>query len=133
MSIAIDHIVWRPANEVLDEEDSQVPFQPPTCIYGSTLYPISKEGQIQPPTPLIDVKDFSAETWRKEQECRWNVPIGTRILLRRRIHDLVKGVVIQDTMMIRVDEPHEWAKFHVFYFEHEPSPLPIQTKKRKFM
>lgn len=128
----MNQIVWRPAKEVLDEEDARVPFQAPSCIYGSALYPTSKKGQIQPPTPLIEINDLSVAQWLKEQEYRRNAPIGTRVLLRRRIHDLVNGNVIQDTMMIRVDEPHEWNNYHVFYFEHEPSPFPIQTKKRKF-
>ena len=132
MSTTFDHIVWRPANEVLDEEDSHISLQPPTCIYGSALYPTSKEGQVRPPMPLIDIKDFSAKRWLEEQEYRCNSPIGTRVLLRRRIHNLINGDVIQDTMMIRVDEPHKWATYHVFYFEHEPSPLPIQSKNRKF-
>jgi hypothetical protein len=44
----------------------------------------------------------------------------------------VNGDVVQDTMMVRVDEPHEWETYHVFYFEHEPSPLPLHTKKRKY-
>lgn len=132
MSIEIDNTLWRPAKEVLAEEDASA-FQRPTCIYGPLLYPISKEGQIQPPTPLIPIGDFTATQWRKEQEHRCNAPIGSRILLRRRLHDLVNGDVVQDTMMIRVDEPHEWITYHVFYFEHEPSPLPIHTKKRKFI
>jgi hypothetical protein len=129
--MSMNQIVWRPAKEVLDEEDAFA-FQPPTCMYGSVLYPIHKEGEVQPPTPLIDIKDLPITQWRKEQELRRNAPLGTRILLRRRIHELVKGDVVQDTMMIRVDEPYEWETYHVFYFEHEPSPLPLHTKKRKF-
>jgi hypothetical protein len=129
--MSMNQIVWRPAKEVLDEEDSRA-FQPPTCVYGSVLYPIRKEGEVQPPTPLIEIKDLPVAQWRKEQELRRNAPFGTRVLLRRRLHDLVAGDVVQDTMMVRVDEPHEWATYHVFYFEHEPSPLPLHTKKRKF-
>ena len=127
----MNQIVWRPAKEVLDEEDA-LAFQPPTCMYGSVLYPIHKEGEIQPPTPLNDVKDLPTTQWLKEQEYRRDAPLGTRILLRRRLHELSKGNVVQDTMMIRVDESHGWATYHVFYFEHEPSPLPLYTKKRKF-
>lgn len=129
--MSMNQIVWRPAREVLDEEDA-LTFQPPTCLYGSALYPIYKEGEVQPPTPLIDVKDLPVSQWRKEQEYRRNAPIGTRILLQRRIHELAKGDVIQDIMMVRVDKPHKWNTYHVFYFEHEPSPLPLHTKKRKF-
>ncbi len=129
--MSINQIVWRPAKEVLDEEDA-LAFQPPKCVYGSMLYPLAKEGEVQPPAPIIDINDFPAKKWLKEQEYRRNVPFGTRILLRRRFHDLVSGLVIQDTMMIRVDESYEWDKYHVFYFNREPSPLPIHTKKRKF-
>ena len=129
--MSMNQIVWRPAKEVLDEEDA-LSFQPPTCMYGSVLYPIRKEGEVQPPTPLIDVKDLPVTQWRKEQEQRRTAPFGTRILRRRRLHDLVAGDVVQDTMMVRVDEPYEWETYHVFYFEHEPSPLPLHTKKRKF-
>ena len=131
----LDHIVWRPAREVLDEEDSadhNVPFRPPPCVYGSLLYPPANGEHARPPTPLIEVKDFSANKWLKEQECRHRAPIGARVLLRRRFHELVAGLVVQDTMMIRVDTPHKWDKYHVFYFNHEPSPLPLHTKKRKF-
>jgi hypothetical protein len=133
MSIEIDNTVWRPANEVLDEDELDHAYQPPTHLYGSILYPRSAEGHVQPPIPLIEVNDFSSKKWYNEQEHRSNAPIGTRVLLRRRFHDLVSGVVIQDTMMIRVDELHQWDKYHVFYYEHEPSPLPIYTKKRKFI
>ena len=136
MSIPLDDIIWRPAKEALEEDDLVLhddAFHTPICVYGSALYPLAKgEGQIQPPAPILEIKDFPIKTWLKEQEHRQHVPIGTRILLRRRFHNLVNGLVIQDTMMIRVEKLHKWDNYHVFYFNHELSPLPIQTKKRKF-
>jgi len=139
MSIEIDHsVVWRPAAEVLAEDEeyerqleaaiqahNKALFKGASCYYTETVYPRGGE-PLQP--PLFDVKDYSEEKWRQEQGFRVLAPVGTRILLRRRIH----ASIIQDTMMIRVEQPYLWECLHVFYTQTEGTPLPLHTKKRKY-
>lgn len=105
----------------------------PIYVYGSVLYPPSEEGQIRPPPPLFNVDNFSTNRWKEEQDSRPFTPIGTRVLLRRQYHERISDTVFQDTMMIRVDEPCEWKIYQVFYMSSEESPIPIQTKKRKYI
>jgi hypothetical protein len=123
-------INWRPAEEVLSEDEAA--FQGSVCIYTERVYPSAVDG-MRPPPPLFPVKDLSEQQWKQEQEYRLLAPIGTRSLLRRRFHESVTlGTVIQDTVLVRVDAPYQWLCAHAFYTETEESPLPILTKKRKF-
>jgi len=131
-------IRWQPAHETLEDDDldwedqedeiqQDIPFQDATCVYSPYLHPNDQ------PAPLFPVKDFTAEQWKAEQRLRTLAPIGERVLIRRRFHESVTfGKVIQDTMMVRVEEPHQWNSFHVFYQESEASPVPLLLKKRKY-
>ena len=111
-------IHWRPALEVLLEDEA---LEPQLLLSENTqiLYRLS---------PSL----FSFDTydgWLKEQENRSAAPIGSRVLLRRRlIHVVIDKstyLVHHDIMMERAER---WNNYHVVYFEQEPSPMP--QKKR---
>ena len=111
-------IHWRPAQEVLLEDEELEP-QLLLSENAQILYRLS---------PSL----FSFDTydgWLKEQENRSAAPIGSRVLLRRRlIHVVIDKstyLVHHDIMMERSDR---WNNYHVVYFEQEPSPMP--QKKR---
>ena len=128
-------VLWRPAHDVLEEDDldwesqeeivhEDTPFQEAKHIYSTYVCPNGM------PTPLFPVKDFTMEQWKSEQRLRILAPIGERVLIRRRLHDSVTfGTVIQDSMMVRVKEPHQWDCLHVFYREGEVSPFPLVNKR----
>ena len=113
-------IHWRPALEVLLEDEA---LEPQVLLSENTqiLYRHS---------PSL----FSFDTyddWKTEQENRSAAPIGSRVLLRRRlIHVVIDKstyLVHHDIMMERSDR---WNNYHVVYFEQEPSPMP--QKKRTY-
>jgi hypothetical protein len=111
-------IHWRPALEVLLEDEALEP-QVVLSENAQILYRLS---------PSL----FSFDTydqWKTEQENRSAAPIGSRVLLRRRlIHVVIDKstyLVHHDIMMERTER---WNNYHVVYFEQEPSPMP--QKKR---
>lgn len=111
-------IHWRPAQEVLLEDEA---LEPQVLL--------SENAQIlYRHSPSL----FSFDTyddWKTEQENRSAAPIGSRVLLRRRlIHVVIDKstyLVHHDIMMERTER---WNNYHVVYFEQEPSPMP--QKKR---
>ena len=111
-------IHWRPAKEVLLEDEELEP-QLLLSENAQILYRLS---------PSL----FSFDTydgWLKEQENRSAAPIGSRVLLRRRlIHVVIDKstyLVHHDIMMERSDH---WNNYHVVYFEQEPSPMPQKER-----
>jgi len=144
MSIEIEHsTAWHPAAEILEEDEeyerqleaairahNEAPFKGATCYYTETVCP---QGGNPLQQSIFELKDYSEGKWRQEQGFRALAPVGTRVLLRRRAHDSVQlGTIIQDTMMIRVEQPYLWECLHVFYTQEEGTPLPLHTKKRKY-
>lgn len=81
--------------------------------------------------PYRCAQELTYEQWKDEQRYRLMAPVGTRVLLRRRQRDHPEGIMIYDTVMERVDEPHRWDLVHAFYLAGEASPFPIPSKKRK--
>jgi hypothetical protein len=115
-----EDIHWRPALEVLLEDEA---LEPQVVL--------SKNAQIlYRHSPSMFSFD-SYNGWKTEQESRSAAPIGSRVLLRRRlIHVVIDKstyLVHHDIMMERSDR---WNNYHVVYFEQEPSPLPMPQKKR---
>jgi len=115
-----EDIHWRPALEVLLEDEA---LEPQVVL--------SKNAQIlYRHSPSMFSFD-SYNGWKTEQENRSAAPIGSRVLLRRRlIHVVIDKstyLVHHDIMMERSDR---WNNYHVVYFEQEPSPLPMPQKKR---
>ena len=111
-------IHWRPAQEVLLEDEELEP-QLLLSENAQILYRLS---------PSL----FSFDTydgWLKEQENRSAAPIGSRVLLRRR---LIHVVIDKSTYLVHHDimmeRSERWNNYHVVYFEQEPSPMP--QKKR---
>ena len=83
------------------------------------------------PYRFSHAQELTYEQWKDEQRYRLMAPVGTRVLLRRRQRDHPEGIMIYDTVMERVDEPHRWDLVHAFYLAGEVSPFPIPSKKRK--
>jgi hypothetical protein len=113
-------IHWRPALEVLLEDEA---LEPQLLL--------SENAQIlYRHSPSMFSFD-SYNGWKTEQDNRSAAPIGSRVLLRRRlIHVVIDKntyLVHHDIMMERSDR---WNNYHVVYFEQEPSPLPMPQKKR---
>ena len=117
-----DSIHWRPALEVLEEDEA---LEPQILL--------SENAQIlyQHYPSLFSFDSYNG--WKHEQEMRSSAPIGSRVLLRRRpIHVVIDKntyLVYHDIMMERLDS---WNNYHVIYFEQEPSPLPMSQKKRTY-
>jgi hypothetical protein len=114
-------IHWRPALEVLLEDEAVeiLDVQLLLSENAQILYRLS---------PSLFSFD-SYDQWKTEQENRSTAPIGSRVLLRRRlIHVVIDKstyLVHHDIMMERTER---WNNYHVVYFEQEPSPMP--QKKR---
>lgn len=111
-------IHWRPAQEVLLEDEALEP----QVLLSENVQILYRH------SPSL----FSFDTyddWKTEQENRSAAPIGSRVLLRRRlIHVVIDKstyLVHHDIMMERTER---WNNYHVVYFEQEPSPMP--QKKR---
>lgn len=128
MSILIESTMkWSPAADVMFEDEIEnelwekdekehlaAPLKEPRYLYSFKANYFS----IQP-------KQMTKKQWKQEQYHRLLTPIGTRTLLRRRIIPCETDDIVYDIMMERVDEPHRWECYHVFYEKRETSPLPF--------
>lgn len=105
------------------EEHDNAPFRSASVLYTDAVRALNED---------FKLAEWSKEKWREEQGYRALAPVGSHIVLRRKYIESAKlGMVIHDTMMVRVEQPYRWECIHVVYTDEEGSPFARQIKKRK--